>query len=293
MAEPASGSAVVREPRSLVLPAALWFAVLLVVPIAIIVAYAFATREGFSTYLFGFDLSNFGQVFDPLYRKVFRTTFLLAAAGTLGCLLIAYPFAYWLATRVRQRRTLILLLVIVPFWTSLLVRTYAWVLILSGDGPLSAALERLGLIGEPLGVLYTSRAVWVGLVYDYLPLMIFPIYVALERLDPRLLEASRDLGAGAFATFRRVTLPLTKPGIVTGSLLVFIPMTGEYVVPAILGGARTFTVGSLVAFQFLTAANWPFGAALSVSVIAFMLVVVALYLRSVGRDAAGTLEASL
>jgi spermidine/putrescine transport system permease protein len=283
----------VAEPRALLIPASIWYAVLLVVPLAIMLAYAFARKQGFSTFIFGFNLENWQRVWDPIYRKVFRTTFVLALTGTVGCLLVGYPLAYWLATRVRKHRTLIMLLIIVPFWTSLLVRTYSWVLILSGEGPVSHFLERAGLIGSPLNVLYTTKAVLVGLIYDYLPLMVFPLYVSLDRLDRRLLEASRDLGAGRLATFRGVTLPLTMPGIITGSLLVFIPMMGEYVVPSILGGARSFTVGSLVAFQFLTAINWAFGAAVSMALILSMLLVIFLYLRAMGRQVETNLGAAL
>ena len=237
------------EPRWLLLPAWIWFGGLLVAPLLIMLAYSFARREGFSTYVFGFNLSNFKDIADPIYLKVFKTTFYLALQGTLGCLLIGYPLAYWLATRVKTHKTMFMLLVIVPFWISMLVRTYAWVLILNGDGPFSNLLVRSRLIHGPLNILFSNKAVVIGLIYDYLPLMFFPLFVSIERLDRRLLEASRDLGVGRMKTFLRVTLPLTLPGVITGSLLVFIPMMGEYVVPAILGGAKTFTVGSLVAYQ--------------------------------------------
>jgi spermidine/putrescine transport system permease protein len=257
------------------------------------VAYAFARRQGFSTYVFGFNLKNFKAIADPIYLKVFRTTFFLALGGTAGCLLIGYPLAYWLATRIRRHKTVFMLLVIVPFWISMLVRTYAWALILDGDGPFSRLLVRSGLIHGPLNILFSNKAVLIGLIYDYLPLMFFPLYVSVERLDRRLLEASRDLGAGRVKTFLRVALPLTLPGIITGSLLVFIPMMGEYVVPAILGGAKTFTVGSLVAYQFGTSINWPFGAAISMALIMGMLLVVGLYLRVLGRQAESSLGAAL
>jgi spermidine/putrescine transport system permease protein len=283
----------VAEPRSLLVPAYVWYGVLLVVPLAIMLAYAFARKEGFSTFIFGVNLENFQRVWDPIYRKVFTNTLVLALMGTAGCLLVGYPLAYWLATRVRKHKNLIVLLIIVPFWTSILVRTYAWVLILSGQGPVSRFLESLGLIGSPLNILYTRKAVLIGLIYDYLPLMVFPLYVSLDRLDRAFLEASRDLGAGRWGTFRGVTLPLTLPGIITGSLLVFIPMMGEYVVPSILGGAKTFTVGSLVAFQFLTAINWSFGAAISMALIVLMLVVIFLYLRAMGRQVETNVGAAL
>lgn len=251
------------------------------------VAYSLAINdaEQFFTVTFGLYFDQFQRVWDPLYLEIYRNTFVMAFTGTIGCLLIGYPFAYFLATRAGKHKTLLFFLVIVPFWTSLLIRTYAWLLILSEQGPLSDLLQNVGLIDKPLDVLYTSSAVWIGVVYDYLPLMVFPLYVAIERMDPRLKEASRDLGADRWSTFRKVTLPLTTPGIMTGCLLTFIPMMGEYVVPEILGGAKSFLVGNLVANEFRTAIDWPFGAALSMVLVAMMLVVIFLYVRVLGKRA--------
>jgi spermidine/putrescine transport system permease protein len=183
--------------------------------------------------------------------------------------------------------------VIVPYWTSLLIRTYAWLLILAERGPLSSGLQAVGILDRPLDVLYTPWAVLIGVVYDYLPLMVFPLYVAIERMDMRLKEASRDLGAGRWSTFRKVTLPLTMPGIVTGCLLTFIPMMGEYVVPEILGGAKSYLIGNLVASEFLTAINWPFGAALAMTLVVLMLVVVTIYLRTAGRNVEDSFGAAM
>lgn len=238
--------------------------------------------DEFFTVTFGFYTDQFERVWDPIYLRIYRDTFVMALTGTIGCLLIGYPFAYFLATKAKRFKTLLFFLVIVPFWTSLLIRTYSLVLILNEQSPLSDLLMGLGVLSNPLDILYTSKAVWIGIVYDYLPLMVFPLYVSIERMDRSLLEASRDLGAGRFETFRRVTLPLTLPGIMTGSLLTFIPMTGEYVVPEILGGAKSFLFGSLVANEFRTAINWPFGAALSMVLIIALLVVIFLYLRVLG-----------
>lgn len=277
----------VGEPRSLLAPAWIWYLAFFVTPLMIMVAYSFAINDPdkFFTVTFGVYPDQFQRVWDPLYLEIYKNTFVMALTGTIGCLLIGYPFAYFLATRAGKHRTLLFFLVIVPFWTSLLIRTYAWLLLLNEKGPLSELLQTIGLIARPLDVLYTPNAVWIGIVYDYLPLMIFPLYVAIERMDPRLKEASRDLGAGRWATFRRVTLPLTMPGILTGGLLTFIPMTGEYVVPEILGGAKSYLVGNLVANEFRTAIDWPFGAALSMVLVAMMLVVIFVYLRVLGRRA--------
>ncbi|MFN2525659.1 MAG: ABC transporter permease [Actinomycetota bacterium] len=279
------GRSPVAEPRSLLLPAWGWYTVFFVAPLLIMVAYSFAINDPdqFFTVTFGFYTDQFQRVWDPLYLEIYKNTFLMALSGTIGCLLIGYPFAYFLATRAGRYKTLLFFLVIVPFWTSLLIRTYAWLLLLSEQGPLSGVLESMGVIANPLNILYTPISVWIGIVYDYLPLMVFPLYVAIERMDPRLKEASRDLGAGRAATFWKVTVPLTMPGIITGCLLTFIPMTGEYVVPEILGGAKSFLVGNLVANEFRTAIDWPFGAALSMSLVVMMLVVIFAYLGFVRR----------
>jgi spermidine/putrescine transport system permease protein len=283
----------VREPRGLIAPALGYYGLFFIAPLLIIVAYAFAQRSGFFDIRFGLYPENFQELWDPLYLQIYRDTFLMALAGTLGCLVIGYPLAYWLATRVRRHRTLLLLLVIVPFWTSILIRTYAWQLILTPEGPLSAALQATGLLANPLAILYTPRAIFLGLVYDYLPLMVFPLYVSLERMDRRLVEASRDLGMGRWSTFRRVTLPLTLPGILTGCLLAFVPMTGEYVVPTILGGAKQALFGPIVAGTFLDALDYPFGAAMSLVLVVFLLVVIFLYLRALGRRTEESLGAVL
>ena len=283
----------VREPRGLILPAWGYYAFFLLAPLCLVVAYSFASNYGYFQVRFGVSGENFRKLWDPLYLKIYWNTFQMAFLGTLGCLVVGYPFAYWLATRPHRNRTLLLLLVVVPFWVSILLRTYAWALILSQKGPLSTGLQHLGVISHPLGLVGTSRAVWIGLVYDYLPLMLFPLYVSIERVDRGLVDASRDLGRGRWATFRRVMLPLTLPGILTGCLLVFIPMTGEYVVPSILGGGKSALFGPVVAGQFLEAVNYPFGAAMSVALIAFLLVVITLYLRSLGRKAELNLGAAL
>jgi len=285
----------VAEPRWLVAPAWLWYVGFFVAPLVIMVAYSFAQNDPkeFFTVTFGFYTEQFQRVWDPIYLSIYRNTVIMAFLGTVGCLLIGYPFAYFLATRAGKHKTLLFLLVIVPFWTSLLIRTYAWVLILGERGPLSDGLEWVGLLDRPLDVLYTPGAVLVGVIYDYLPLMVFPLYVAIERMDVRLKEASRDLGAGRWSTFWRVTMPLTAPGILTGCLLTFIPMMGEYVVPEILGGAKSYLIGNLIANEFRTAIDWPFGAALGMTLVVLMLIVIFVYLRVLGRRAEENLGAAM
>ena len=277
----------VSEARWLIVPTWAWFVAFFVVPLGFMAVYAFAINDPdrFFTVRFGLYLDQFQRLVDPIYLRIFADTFFLAFVGTAITLVIGYPFAYFLATRASKFKTLLFLLVIVPFWTSLLIRTYSWVLILNEQGFMSDLLQSIGLISSPLDILYTRDAVLIGVVYDYLPLMVFPLYVALERMDRSLVQASRDLGASSWESFRRVTLPLTMPGIITGCLLTFIPMMGEYVVPTILGGAKSFLVGSLIANEILTAVNWPFGAAISMGLIVVMLVLISIYLRVFGKRA--------
>jgi spermidine/putrescine transport system permease protein len=209
---------------------------------------------------------------------VFSGTLRISIVGTILCLLIGFPFAYWLAVKVPARwRGLLLGLTIVPFWTNFLVRTLGWLILLQPNGPLSSVLQDLHLLGGPLDVLDTREAVQLGVVYNYLPLMIFPLFVALDRLDPALREASKDLGANRWKTFRQVTLPLAMPGVIAGLLLVFIPLTGDYITAAVLGGAKGNMVGALVASQFNTAQNWALGSAMAVILILMILASVAVF----------------
>jgi spermidine/putrescine transport system permease protein len=281
----AKGASAVAEPRWLIAPALLWVIVFFVAPLGFMVAFSLGINEGFFTVKFGVHLDQFKRLMDPIYLNIYKDTLVMAGTGTILCLLIGFPFAYFLATRTGKHRNLLFLLVIVPFWTSLLIRTYSWILILGEQGLLSDVLQGVGLASRPIDILYTNQAVLVGVVYDYLPLMVFPCFVAIDRMDRSLIEASRDLGSGHWETFRRVTIPLVLPGILTGCLLTFIPMMGEYVVPTILGGAKSFLVGSLVANEILTAIDWPFGAAVSMGLIFVMLVMIVIYLRVLGRRA--------
>jgi spermidine/putrescine transport system permease protein len=265
----------------LVAPAAFFFALLLVLPLVVVVVYSFGERAPAGGYQAGFTLANYLNL--PARGTAFLNTLTLAPLGTLLCALIAYPLAYFLAVKASQRwRTLLLVLVIVPFWTSQLLRIYAWLLILGNRG-----LPRLfALAGiEDLRIVNTPAAVLIGMVYGYLPLMIFPIYVSLEKLDRRLLEASSDLGANPWRTFLQVTLPLSLPGVATGSMLVFILLMGEFIIPALLGGGKVFFIGNALVDLFLQSRNWPFGAAVSVAMVAVMLVTVVVYMRFVlGRS---------
>jgi spermidine/putrescine transport system permease protein len=264
---------------ALLVPASFWYLVLLLVPLAIVVIFSFGTRAKDGGYAPGFTLDNYLGAFtspDP-----FISSFRLAVLGTGLCLLVGLPFAYFLATRAGKRKGFLILLIVIPFWTSFLIRTYAWLTIL---GPRFLA----DLIGAVIGsddfrILGTEVAVLIGIVYGYLPLMIFPLFVSLERMDRSLVEASKDLGAGRWATFRQITFPIALPGIITGSILVFIPLMGEYVVPAILGYGRIYLVGNALVTSFLDARNWPAGAAQAVGLIIVMLVTITFYMWSLNR----------
>jgi spermidine/putrescine transport system permease protein len=228
------------------------------------------------------SFDRYVESFSDTFRSVFTGTLQISLIGTLLCLLIGFPFAYWLAVRVPSRwRGVLLGLTIVPFWTNFLVRTLGWLILLQSKGPLSGILQDLHLISNPLDVLDTRAAVQLGVIYNYLPLMIFPLFVALDRLDPALREASKDLGANRWRTFRQVTLPLAMPGVVAGLLLVFIPLTGDYITASVLGGAKGNMVGALVASQFSVAQNWALGSAMAVILI-FMILAAVLFFAVIG-----------
>lgn len=271
-----------RYPGWLGLPAVAWYALFFLGPLGILALFSVSERVGFSEVAYNLNLENFDDLIDPLYGKIFLRTIELAAVGTILTLIIGFPLAYYIA-RWARRKTLLLLLIIVPFWTSMLIRTYAWLIILDPSFAASDALRWLGVIGENTSILFTSKAVYIGVVYSYLPLMILPIYAALERMDWSLVEAAQDLGDSPLTAFRRVTLPLAGPGIIAGSLLVFIPLLGEYLNPVILGGDKTLYVGNLIGQQFLDSRDWPFGSAMAMVVIGLMTVVVIAYVRILGR----------
>jgi spermidine/putrescine transport system permease protein len=245
--------------------------------------FSVAERVGFTDIVYTFSLENFRYLWDPLYGRVFLRTLEMALFGTVATLLVGFPVAYYLA-RYAKRKTLLLLLIVVPFWTSFLIRTYSWLIILDEDFPIFRALRAIGIVPDDFRILYTTKAIYIGVVYNYLPLMVLPVYAALERMDWSLVEAAQDLGDTAWQAFRRVTLPLVLPGVLAGSLLVFIPLMGEYLIPVILGGDLTIYAGNLIGQQFLTSRDWPFGAAIAMVVVGAMTVLVLLY-SQLGRKA--------
>ncbi|MGO4852208.1 ABC transporter permease [Phaeovulum sp. W22_SRMD_FR3] len=272
------------KARALLLtPAGLWYAALLLLPLAVVLIFSFGERSAVGGYAPGFSLDQYANL--PARFAAFYNTLTLAPVGTMAALLIAYPLAYFLAVKVDPRwKTLLLVLVIVPFWTSILIRSYAWIFLLGGKG-IPALLAAFGL--EDLRLINTPFAVLVGIVYGYLPLMVFPIYVALEKLDKRLLEAAADLGTPPWRAFVQITLPLSMPGVLTGSMLVFILLMGEFLIPSILGGGKVFFVGNALVDLFLQSRNWAFGSAVAVALVVIMLIVVGIYARALRRFGTG------
>lgn len=266
-------------------PTAGVLATLFLIPLAILLGYALLTRGAYGGAFPPWTFENWQRLADPLYLGILGRSVAVALVSTAICLVLGFPLALFIA-RAGRRKHLYLYLVILPFWTSFLVRTYAWMFLLRDTGLINEALLALGLIEEPLPLLYNYGAVILGLVYGYLPFMVLPLYATLERLDPALLEAAADLGARPWQTLRRVVAPLSMPGIRAGSLLVFIPCLGAYLTPDLLGGGKTILLGTLIQNQFTNARDWPFGAALSLGVMA---VVMALLMGLIRRQDEGVL----
>jgi len=268
----------------LLTPVTIWLGLFFLIPLLLILAYSFGTSNVYGGITLGFNPGNYLRVFDPLYLEIIGRTFVIAAINTLICLALGYPLAYFIVFKGRRWRNVLILLVMVPFWTSLLIRAYAWVVILSGNGIANKALQFFGVTDEPLDLIFTTQAVMMGMVYSYLPFMVLPLYAALEKFDTRLKEAAQDLGASRWHTFWRVTFPLSMPGVIAGSILVFIPSAGEFVIPDLLGGSRTVMTGNLIQNQFLQARDWAFGSALSVMLAVLLLGAIMFYIRRVGTD---------
>ena len=266
-------------------PVTVWLGLFFLAPLLLILAYSFGKSGVYGGITLGFYPSNYLKVFDPLYLEIIVRTLVIALINTFLCLLVGYPLAYFIAFKGGRRKTLLILLVMVPFWTSLLLRTYAWVVILRGDnGIANRVLQFLHITDHPLDLIFTQQAVMMGMVYSYLPFMILPLYAALEKFDRRLKEAAQDLGASRWHTFWRVTFPLSMPGVIAGSILVFIPSAGEFVIPTLLGGARTVMVGNLIQSQFGNARDWAFGSALAVMLAVLLVGAIMFYVRKVGAD---------
>jgi spermidine/putrescine transport system permease protein len=259
-------------------PAAFLTATLFALPMTIVCAYSLMTRGAYGGVIRPWTVENFARIFDRLYAVILLRSFSLAAIATSICLLLGFPLALYIA-RAKRHRNLLLNLVMLPFWTSLLIRTYAWMFLLRDTGLVNTVLQALHIIRQPLPLLFNDGAVILGLVYGYLPFMVLPLYATIEKLDPSLLDAAADLGARPFVTVWKVIVPLTRSGIAAGILLVFIPCLGAYLTPDLLGGGKTVMVGNLVQNQFTTARDWPFGSAISLLLTGVVLALILGVLR--------------
>ncbi len=270
-------------------PAMLTLLVFLLVPLSIMflisilksgdyggVLWGQYSLDAYINFFYERDLDD-SWVFNTDYLQIFQRSFLLSLLTTSGCLLIGFPTALYLALQSERKRNLLLFLVTVPFWTNLLVRTYAWILLLRNGGLVDASLQGVGLTEQPLGLLYTDTAVIIGLLYCFLPFMVLPIYTSLEKLDWRLVEAAFDLGANRWQALKRIIIPLAMPGIIAGVLLVFIPALGNYIIPELLGGGKALMIGNLIQLQFGGSHNWPFGSALAFALLSFVLLAMLTY----------------
>ena len=271
----------------MVAPTVLWLSFFFIVPLLIVVAVSFASRTPYGQVIFDWTLGNYARFTETLYLSIFLDTLIVALITTVLTILLGYPLAYFIAQLPQKWQQPGLILVMIPFWINFLIRSYAWVIILRTQGVLNTILLKFGLIEQPLQMLYNEVAVMLGMVYALLPFMVLPIYVSIEQLDHRLLEAASDLGASPFTAFRKITLPLTMPGIAAGTILVFISSLGMFVVPDVMGGAKSALIGNLIQNQFLSARDWPFGGALSIVLALLSLVLIVLYYKALSAQQGG------
>ncbi|MED2796889.1 spermidine/putrescine ABC transporter permease PotB [Bacillus thuringiensis] len=269
-----------KKGKLLALPTVAWLLIFFLIPLVFVLGFAFMQRGAYGTVEMQFTLENISRVFDPLYLGTLWETVKIAVITTVICLLIGYPFAYTITIVDRKYRSILLLLATIPFWINFLVRSYAWIVILRSQGLVNTLLLKLGIISEPLNLLYNTPSVILGMVYSLLPFMILPVYAAIEQLDKRKLEAAYDLGATPIKAFWNITVPMTMSGIATGSILVFVSSIGMFVVSDVMGGSKVALIGNVIQSQFLGARDWPFGSALSIIVVLFSVLLIYLYYRA-------------
>ena len=279
-----------KNGKYIIAPAVIWLLIFFLVPLLFIFGFAFMKNGLYGEIERVFTLDNIIKVFDPLYLKVLWTTFWIALLTTIITLLIGYPYAYTATVVSEKWQRILLLLITIPFWINFLVRSYALIVILRSKGIINTLLLKLGLINEPLQLLYNTPSVILGMVYTLLPFMVLPIFVAIEQLDNRKLDAASDLGATPIKTFIYVTLPLTMKGIFAGSILVFVASFGMFVVSDVMGGSKVALIGNVIQNQFLGARNWPFGSALSIFLVVFSIGLIGLYYlatKNIGTEKSG------
>lgn len=273
-------------------PGFAYLGIFFVIPLGLIVTYAFLTRGRFGGVVPDVTLGNFVRLFEPVYLQVIGTSIGTAAVTTALALVLGFPTAYVISRLPRRWRVTALILVLLPFWTNFLIRTYAWIILLNDAGWINGALLAVGIIDDPIRMLYTQPAVMTGLLYIYLPLMILPLYSAIERIDPALEEAATNLGASRWRVFRTVTIPLALPGMLIGCVFVFVPSMANFVIPELIGGGKSLLLGNLIRDQFLKARDWPFGAALALVLTAILVVLLVVQARAAARAEGGSQRAN-
>ncbi len=280
------GRRIREDPKAqgffLISPTNIYLFILIVLPLILVTGLSFLSRGTYGQIVFKLNFTNYTRLFDPVYAKVLVFSLLVGLGTTIICLLVGYPLAYFIARAPSRQRSLLLFLILLPFWTNFIIRIYAWMTILRSGGLLDSLLQWLNITQDPLNILYTPTAVMIGMVYEFLPFMVLPLYTSLEKIENSLLEAAADLGAPPWKAFLRVTLPLSVPGMIAGTILTFIPSMGMFVVPDILGGAKTMLIGNVIRNQFLTARDWPFGAAASMVLMLMTMVLTLYYTRKAG-----------
>jgi spermidine/putrescine transport system permease protein len=269
------------------MPTLFWFVCLIVIPLIVTLAMSFASRDAYGRIIYEWSFDNYIRFVDPLYLEILWRSFYLGLITVLICIVIGYPLAYFIARSPKRYKPLYLMMVIAPFWINLLIRAYGWMILLRYEGIINLFLRRIGLIEEPLQLMYNDGAVLVGLVYVFLQFMVLPLYATIDKLDWTLLESAQDLGAGSFQTFRHITLPLTFPGIVGGSILTFVPAFGSFIIPRMLGGSRSIMIGNIIETQIKVARNWPFASASAVILIAAAFLGMLIYIKFSGRTLMG------
>ncbi len=262
-------------------PVTLWLILLVAAPLIYVFFLSLLSTDGYNV-VYRFTLKNYGELLNPTYLEIYSNSFVLAFFTTIACILFGYPFAYSMARAAKRKKAVMMLMLMIPFWTNSLIRLNGWKTLLGKTGALNSLLLSLGLIDQPLEILYTRGAVILGMVYILFPYMVLPLFASIDKLDMSLLEASNDLGANKVRTFLNVTFPLTTPGIFSGTILVFIPSLGYFFVSDIMGGAKSQLIGNLIENQFKAANNWPLGAAFSMLLIAIIIIMVTIYKKAGG-----------
>ena len=265
------------------LPIVLYSITLILIPILYVLFLSFCKSDSFGGIEYAVTLENYKMIFDAIYIKILLKSFLIALITTIICICIAYPFSIFLMDKSESKRNLLIKLVMIPFLTNSLIRTYGWIVLLRKSGVVNTALASAGVIDSPLNLMYNSFGIIVGMVYTLLPFMILPVYSAVSKMDWKLTEAAKDLGAGKISTFKNIIIPETLAGVFNGSLMVFIPAIGYFFISDILGGGKIMIIGNLIKNQFLTARNWPFGAAISIFLIVFTFILIRIYKRIGGK----------